>query len=91
VNGILLPKRIGSARTVTMISLTADELSMPLSLPNSIRDIALRFFLNTFVLHYGSKNSLHISSFSVLYCFLACSDVYEVCIHTNAVNASFVH
>ena len=75
-----------------MISLTADELSIPLSMPNSIRDIALRFFLNTFVLHYGSTKRLHSCMFC-MFCvfrtllFSACSDVYEACIHINAVSA----
>jgi len=44
VNGTLLPKRIGLGKTGTMIALTAEELSVPLFLLSSIRDIALRFF-----------------------------------------------
>ena len=48
--------------------------------------------MSAFVLQYGSTKRLH----SCMFCrfcifrtllFSACSDVYEACIHTNAVNA----
>ena len=71
-----------------MISLTADELSVPLSIPNSIRDIALRFCFECIritIWQHKTLTQLHVLhvAFSVLHCF----DVYEACVHNNAVIA----
>jgi hypothetical protein len=70
-----------------MIALTAEELSVPLFMLSSIRDIALRFFFE-YIMAAQNVYTAACSAgfaFSVLYCF----DVYEACIHINVVSRRF--